>query len=108
MLSLEGFLTKVGQAKVAQSKALGQNIYLWQMTVSSRTPDGMQEHYRATIHQLKLKKGRVTARFVLPSGVGDWNIDQVGLLNRDGDLLALQSLPFLGKEEGIGSLLGGK
>lgn len=87
-------MTEVGQAKVARAKALGQNIYLWQMTVSSRTPDGMQEHYRATIHQLKLEKGRVTARFVLPSGVGDWRIDQVGLLDRDGDLLALQSLPF--------------
>lgn len=99
-------LTAIGEAKDAQAKAGGMPLKLTHMVVgdgagASTHPEQSNTHlvrevYRAQLNALSLdpvNTSQVIAECVVPETVGGWWIREIGLLDDDGDLVAVANCP---------------
>lgn len=99
-------LTKIGQAKIANAIALGQNVAWTQMEVGDgngnpTTPNENQtslvrRQYIANINQLTVdpeNPNYMVAELIIPTDVGGWSVNEVGLRDADGDLVAVSNFP---------------
>lgn len=99
-------LTTIGQAKIANAIALGQQIQLTEMALgdgngNATTPTQAQtglvrQVYRAQLNQLStdpLNPNYVIAELVVPSEAGGWTVREVGLYDVDGNLIAVGNFP---------------
>lgn len=99
-------LTTIGQAKIANAVALGQQIQVTEMALgdgngNATTPTQAQtglvrQVYRAQLNQLSvdpLNPNYVIAELVVPSEAGGWTVREVGLYDVDGNLIAVGNFP---------------
>lgn len=99
-------LTSIGQAKIANAIALGQQIQLTEMalgdgngnaTTPAQTQTGLvRQVYRAQLNQLSTDPANpnyVIAELVVPSSAGGWTVREVGLYDVDGNLVAVGNFP---------------
>lgn len=99
-------LTSIGQAKIANAVALGQQIQLTEMalgdgggnaTTPVQTQTGLvRQVYRAQLNQLSTDPANpnyVIAELVVPSEQGGWTVREVGLYDVDGNLIAVGNFP---------------
>lgn len=99
-------LTTIGQAKIANAVALGQQIQVTEMALGDgngnpTTPNQGQvalvrQVYRAQLNQLSIDPANpnyVVAELVVPSDVGGWTVREVGLYDVDGNLIAVGNFP---------------
>lgn len=99
-------LTTIGQAKIANALALGQQIQLTHMALGDgngnpTTPNQGQtalvrEVYREQLNQLSIDSANpnyVIAELVVPSTVGGWTVREVGLYDTNGDMIAVGNFP---------------
>lgn len=99
-------LTSVGQAKIANAVALGQQIQVTEMalgdgagnpTTPNQTQTGLvRQVYRAQLNQLSTDPANpnyVIAELVVPSDQGGWTVREVGLYDVDGQLIAVGNFP---------------
>ena len=99
-------LTSIGQAKIANAVALGQQIQVTEMALgdgngNATTPNQSQtglvrQVYRAQLNQLSTDPNNpnyVIAELVVPSDVGGWTVREVGLYDVDGQLIAVGNFP---------------
>lgn len=99
-------LTNIGQAKIANAIALGQLVQWTQMAVGDgngnpTTPNQSQtalvrEVYRASINQLTVdaeNPNYMVAEMIIPTTVGGWAVNEVGIFDADGDLIAVSNFP---------------
>lgn len=106
MASFFTILTNIGQAKIANAVALGQQIQLTEMalgdgngnpTIPAQTQTGLvRQVYRAQLNQLSTdpqNPNYVIAELVVPSDVGGWTVREVGLYDVDGNLIAVGNFP---------------
>lgn len=95
-------LTNVGAAKLANATALGSRIEITQIAVGDGngilpTPNPTQtalvnERRRAPINSLSIDKNnasQIIAEQVIPEEVGGWWIREIGLFDKDGDMIAI-------------------
>lgn len=99
-------LTTIGAAKLANATALGNPLAITDMAVGDAngtdpTPDPAQtalvnECHRAQLNSLSVDPGnanQVIAEQVLAETVGGWWIREIGLIDADGDLIAVGNCP---------------
>ncbi len=99
-------LTSIGQAKIANAVALGQQIQVTEMALgdgngNATTPNQAQttlvrQVHRAQLNQLSVDPANpnyVIAELVVPSDVGGWTVREVGLYDVDGNLIAVGNFP---------------
>ncbi|MEX9781098.1 phage tail protein [Providencia manganoxydans] len=99
-------LTKLGENLLAQATALGTKIELTHMAVgdgggSLPTPDTNQtklikEQRRAAINTLSIdeqNKNQIVAEQIIPEKDGGWWIREIGLFDKDGNLIAVANCP---------------
>lgn len=99
-------LTNVGQAKIANAVALGQQIQVTEMALGDgagnatnpvQTQTGLvRQVYRAQLNQLSADPANpnfVIAELVVPSDQGGWTVREVGLYDVDGQLIAVGNFP---------------
>lgn len=95
-------LTNVGAAKLANATALGAQVEITQMAVGDGngvlpTPNPAQT---ALVHELRRKPlnslsidpnntNQIIAEQVIPEDVGGWWIREIGLFDKDGDMIAV-------------------
>ncbi|EMO0706887.1 phage tail protein [Escherichia coli] len=95
-------LTNVGAAKLANATALGAQVEITQMAVGDGngvlpTPNPAQT---ALVHELRRKPlnslsidpnnaNQIIAEQVIPEDEGGWWIREIGLFNKDGDMIAV-------------------
>lgn len=95
-------LTNIGAAKLAKATALGMQVEITQMAVGDGndtlpTPDPAQtalarEIRRAPLNVLTvdpLNTSQIIAEQVIPEDVGGWWIREIGLFDKDGDMVAI-------------------
>ncbi|EDV1505825.1 shikimate transporter [Salmonella enterica subsp. salamae] len=95
-------LTNLGAAKLAKATALGMQVEITQMAVGDGngvlpTPDPAQtmlahEIRRAPLNVLTvdpLNISQIIAEQVIPEDVGGWWIREIGLFDKDGDMVAI-------------------
>ncbi|EBB7876135.1 phage tail protein, partial [Salmonella enterica] len=95
-------LTNTGAAKLAKATALGMQVEITQMAVGDGngalpTPDPAQtalahEIRRAPLNVLTidpLNTSQIIAEQVIPEDVGGWWIREIGLFDKDGDMVAI-------------------
>ncbi|OWF80062.1 phage tail protein [Yersinia rohdei] len=95
-------LTNVGAAKLANATALGTRLEITQMAVGDGggtlpTPNPAQtklvnEQRRAALNMLTIdpvNTSQIIAEQVIPETEGGWWIREIGLLDKDGDLIAI-------------------
>lgn len=95
-------LTNVGAAKLANATALGAKIEITQMAVGDGngalpTPNPAQtalthELRRAQLNMLTIdpvNTNQIIAEQVIPEDVGGWWIREIGLFDKDGDMIAI-------------------
>ncbi|EJJ4275261.1 TPA: phage tail protein [Klebsiella pneumoniae] len=95
-------LTNVGAAKLANATALGAQVEITQMAVGDGngalpTPNPAQtalihELRRAPLNSLSIdpnNANQIIAEQVIPEDVGGWWIREIGLFDKDGDLIAV-------------------
>lgn len=105
-------LTTIGQAKIANAIALGQQIQLTEMALGDgngnptspvQTQTGLvREVYREQLNQLSTdptNPNYIIAELVVPSEVGGWTVREVGLYDVDGNLIAVGNFPETYKPE---------
>ncbi|MEL5280827.1 phage tail protein [Serratia bockelmannii] len=111
-------LTQVGAAKLANATALGTPLAITDMVVGDAngtdpTPEPTQtalvhECHRAPLNSLRVdpdNTNQVIAEQVLAETVGGWWVREIGLVDADGDLIAVGNCPPSYKpqmEEGSG------
>ncbi len=99
-------LTKIGEAKDANAKALGTAMKITDMAVGDGNgvlpvPDPGRDRLvrqvrRAPLNSLSrdpVNQNQVIAEQVLPENVGGWWIRELGLYDQDGDLVAIGNCP---------------
>ncbi|WP_081893212.1 MULTISPECIES: phage tail protein [unclassified Serratia (in: enterobacteria)] len=99
-------LTQQGAAKLANATALGTQLDLTQLAVGDGggtlpTPDPAQtklkgEKRRAAINMLSVdpaNANQIIAEQVIPENEGGWWIREIGLLDKDGTLIAVANCP---------------
>ncbi|MBQ0534843.1 phage tail protein [Providencia huaxiensis] len=99
-------LTKLGENLLAQATALGTKLELTHMAVgdgggSLPTPDTNQtklikEQRRAAINTLFIdeqNKNQIIAEQIIPEKDGGWWIREIGLFDKDGNLIAVANCP---------------
>lgn len=99
-------LTSIGQAKIANAVALGQQIQLTEMALGDGSGNPVNPNqaqtglvrqvYRAQLNQLTTDQENpnyVIAELVVPSDVGGWTVREVGLYDVDGNLIAVGNFP---------------
>ena len=95
-------LTNVGAAKLANATALGAQVEITQMAVGDGngalpTPNPAQtalvhELRRAPLNSLSIdpnNTNQIIAEQVIPEDVGGWRIREIGLFDKDGDMIAV-------------------
>ncbi|WP_145564358.1 phage tail protein [Yersinia aldovae] len=95
-------LTNIGAAKLANATALGTRLEITQMAVGDGggtlpTPNPAQtklvnEQRRAALNMLSIdpiNTSQIIAEQVIPETEGGWWIREIGLLDKDGDLVAI-------------------
>lgn len=95
-------LTNVGAAKLANATALGVQVEITQMAVGDGngalpTPNPAQtalihEQRRAPLNSLSIdpnNANQIIAEQVIPEDVGGWWIREIGLFDKDGDMIAV-------------------
>lgn len=95
-------LTNVGAAKLANATALGAQVEITQMAVGDGngvlpTPNPTQtalihELRRAPLNSLSIdpnNANQIIAEQVIPEDVGGWWIREIGLFDKDGDMIAV-------------------
>ncbi|MEH3241218.1 phage tail protein [Enterobacter roggenkampii] len=95
-------LTNVGAAKLANATALGAQVEITQMAVGDGngvlpTPNPAQtalvhELRRAPLNSLSIEPNnanQIIAEQVIPEDVGGWWIREIGLFDKDGDMIAV-------------------
>lgn len=95
-------LTNVGAAKLANATALGAQVEITQMAVGDGngalpTPNQAQtalvhELRRAPLNTLSIdpnNANQIIAEQVIPEDVGGWWIREIGLFDKDGDMIAV-------------------
>lgn len=95
-------LTNVGVAKLANATALGEQVEITQMAVGDGngvlpTPNQaqtalVQELHRAPLNSLSIdpnNANQIIAEQVIPEDVGGWWIREIGLFDKDGDMIAV-------------------
>ncbi|WP_142972527.1 phage tail protein [Citrobacter freundii] len=95
-------LTNIGAAKLAKATALGMKVEITQMAVGDGngvlpTPDPAQttlihEVRRAPLNMLTIdpaNASQIIAEQVIPEDVGGWWIREIGLFDKDGDMIAV-------------------
>ncbi|EJN7217737.1 phage tail protein [Citrobacter freundii] len=95
-------LTNVGAAKLANATALGAQVEITQMAVGDGngalpTPNPAQtalihELRRAPLNSLSVdpnNANQIIAEQVIPEDVGGWWIREIGLFDKDGDMIAV-------------------
>ena len=95
-------LTNIGAAKLAKATALGTKVEITQMAVGDGngvlpTPNPAQtalvhELRRATLNMLTVdpaNASQIVAEQVVPEDVGGWWIREIGLFDKDGDMVAI-------------------
>lgn len=95
-------LTNVGAAKLANATALGAQVEITQMAVGDGngvlpTPNPAQtalvhELRRAPLNSLSVdpnNDSQIIAEQVIPEDVGGWWIREIGLFDKDGDMIAV-------------------
>ncbi|UNK21812.1 phage tail protein [Yersinia intermedia] len=95
-------LTNIGTAKLANATALGTRLEITQMAVGDGggtlpTPNPAQtqlvnEQRRAALNMLTIdpiNTSQIIAEQVIPETEGGWWIREIGLLDKDGDLVAI-------------------
>jgi len=95
-------LTNVGAAKLANATALGAQVEITQMAVGDGngalpTPNPAQtalvhELRRAPLNSLSIdpnNASQIIAEQVIPEDVGGWWIREIGLFDKDGDMIAV-------------------
>lgn len=95
-------LTSVGAAKLANATALGEQVEITQMAVGDGngalpTPNPAQtslvhELRRAPLNSLSIdpnNANQIIAEQVIPEDVGGWWIREIGLFDKDGDMIAV-------------------
>ncbi|EPR6424573.1 phage tail protein, partial [Yersinia enterocolitica] len=95
-------LTNIGAAKLANATALGTRLEITQMAVGDGagtlpTPNPAQtqlvnEQRRAALNTLSIdpiNTSQIIAEQVIPEAEGGWWIREIGLLDKDGDLIAI-------------------
>ncbi|WP_110973604.1 phage tail protein [Enterobacter roggenkampii] len=95
-------LTNIGAAKLANATALGAKVEITQMAVGDGngalpTPNPAQtalthELRRAQLNMLTIdpvNTNQIIAEQVIPEDVGGWWIREIGLLDKDGDMIAV-------------------
>ncbi len=95
-------LTNVGAAKLANATALGTQVEITQMAVGDGngalpTPNPAQtalvhELRRAPLNSLSIdpnNANQIIAEQVIPEDVGGWWIREIGLFDKDGDMIAV-------------------
>ncbi|AVX36658.1 phage tail protein [Yersinia massiliensis] len=95
-------LTNIGAAKLANATALGTRVEITQMAVGDGggtlpTPNPAQiklvnEQRRAALNMLTVdpvNTSQIIAEQVIPETEGGWWIREIGLLDKDGDLIAI-------------------
>lgn len=95
-------LTNIGAAKLANATALGTRLEITQMAVGDGggtlpTPNPAQtklvnEQRRAALNMLTIdpiNTSQIIAEQIIPETEGGWWIREIGLLDKDGDLVAI-------------------
>lgn len=95
-------LTNIGAAKLANATALGAQVEITQMAVGDGngalpTPNPAQtalthELRRAQLNMLTIdpvNTNQIVAEQVIPEDVGGWWIREIGLFDKDGDMIAV-------------------
>lgn len=95
-------LTNIGAAKLAKATALGTKVEITQLAVGDGngvlpTPNPAQtalvhELRRAPLNMLTVdpaNASQIIAEQVIPEDVGGWWIREIGLLDKDGDMVAI-------------------
>lgn len=95
-------LTNIGAAKLANATALGAQVEITQMAVGDGngalpTPNPAQtalihELRRAPLNSLSIdpnNANQIIAEQVIPEDVGGWWIREIGLFDKDGDMIAV-------------------
>ncbi|WP_392439263.1 phage tail protein [Edwardsiella piscicida] len=95
-------LTNIGAAKLAKAAALGTKVEITQMAVGDGngvlpTPNPAQtalvhEMRRAPLNMLTVdpaNASQIIAEQVIPEDVGGWWIREIGLFDKDGDMIAV-------------------
>ncbi|EOG6951245.1 phage tail protein [Edwardsiella piscicida] len=95
-------LTNIGAAKLAKAAALGSKVEITQMAVGDgngvlSTPNPAQtalvhEMRRAPLNMLTVdpaNASQIIAEQVIPEDVGGWWIREIGLFDKDGDMIAV-------------------
>ncbi|MEH9530840.1 phage tail protein [Klebsiella pneumoniae] len=95
-------LTNVGAAKLANATALGEQVEITQMAVGDGngtlpSPNPAQtalihELRRAPLNSLSIdpnNANQIIAEQVIPEDVGGWWIREIGLFDKDGDMIAV-------------------
>ncbi|MGV3924187.1 phage tail-collar fiber domain-containing protein, partial [Citrobacter freundii] len=95
-------LTNIGAAKLAKATALGTKVEITQLAVGDGngvlpTPNPAQtalvhELRRAPLNMLKVdpaNASQIIAEQVIPEDVGGWWIREIGLFDKDGDMVAI-------------------
>lgn len=95
-------LTNIGAAKLAKATALGTNVEITQLAVGDGngvlpTPNPAQtalvhELRRAPLNMLTVdpaNASQIIAEQVIPEDVGGWWIREIGLFDKDGDMVAI-------------------
>lgn len=106
MTTFFGILTKVGEAKEANAKALGVPVLITEMEVGdgggvSPTPDREQTALIGSKRRALINRSFVDPKNpswlvveqVIPETVGGWWIRELGLRDADGDLVAVANCP---------------
>lgn len=99
-------LTNIGLAKITNAQLLGEVVQWTQMAVGDgngnpTTPTTAQtalvrERYRATLSSLTVDPANdnyMIAEMVVPTTVGGWSVNEVGIFDADGDLVAVANFP---------------
>lgn len=99
-------LTAIGEAKLANAAALGKTLQIAKMAVGDgggATPQPnrdqkklVNEVRRAPLNQLFIdpaNPNQIIAEQVLPEDVGGWWVREMGLIDADGDLVAVCNAP---------------
>ena len=106
MTTFFGILTKVGEAKEANAKALGVPVLITELEVGdgggvSPTPDREQTALIGPKRRAQINRSFVdpsnpawlVIEQVIPEQVGGWWIRELGLRDADGDLIAVANCP---------------
>lgn len=97
--------TSVGNAKLAQAGLMGQKLTIAQLAVGDGNPESIEpdtetsmasEKYRSAVNTVYSPEGDpsvVIVEMAVPVDIGDWEVNEVGIFDDEGDLVAVANYP---------------